>query len=399
MVKRRVCVVTGSRADYGLLVGLLTRLQNDNDLDLQLVATGMHLSPEFGMTCQQIEEDGFQIDSKVEMLVSSDSDIGVAKSMGLGVISASDALQSLSPDIVLVLGDRFEIFSFVLAAYYLRTPVAHIHGGEVTTGSLDDGVRHAITKLSTVHFVAAEPYRQRVIQLGESPSRVMCVGGLGVDNIVETQLLTRRELEAQLAFSLGAKSILVTYHPQTSKSTEVELDADALLAALSNLDDTVRIVFSRSNADTGGRKISQRIDQFVEQNASRAAVFTSLGQVRYWSLMREVDAVVGNSSSGILEAPTFHTPTVNIGDRQNGRVRCASIIDCPADSTEILASIHKALTPDFRSVCERVENPLGVGGASDKIVKALKNLTDEDLKTDKTFFDCYEHAKHCADSS
>lgn len=380
--KRKVCVVTGTRAEYGLLRYLMEEIDQSANLELQVIATGMHLSPEFGLTYRVIEKDGFKIDRKVEMLLSSDSAVGIAKATGLGMIGFADALEQLRPDILVVLGDRFEILAAVTAALFAKIPVAHLHGGETTEGSFDEGVRHAITKMSHFHFVAAEEYRNRVVQLGEDPSRVFEVGGFGVDGILRTPLLMRPELEQDLDFKLGERNLLITFHPVTLESATAETQFDALLSALSSFDDNVHFIFTLPNADTDGRCLISKINEFVKNNSQRAHSFASLGQVRYWSLLRLADAVVGNSSSGLLEAPTLRTPTVDIGDRQAGRLRSDSIIHCDPNEFAIREAIQQALTSDVQSRCQTVVSPYGLGGASGKTVKQLEiaDLTPELIK-------------------
>jgi GDP/UDP-N,N'-diacetylbacillosamine 2-epimerase (hydrolysing) len=294
-MSRRICVITGTRAEYGLLRWVMQGIKDDPTLELQIVATGMHLSPEFGLTYREIEHDGFEIDRKVEMLTSSDTPVGIAKSMGLGLISFSDALNQLKPDLILVLGDRFEIFSAVAAALVARIPVAHLHGGETTEGAFDEAIRHSITKMSHLHFVAAEEYRQRVIQLGEQPDRVFLVGGLGIDNIKRLKLLNRAELESSLDFKLGQKNLLVTFHPVTLETATAADQMKELLAALAELPDT-QLIFTMPNADTDGRALIKMVERFAAQH-SNARAYTSLGQLRYLSCIAHVDGVVGNSSS------------------------------------------------------------------------------------------------------
>ena len=310
-MKRKICVITGTRAEYGLLRRVVQGIQDDPELTLQIIATGMHLSPEFGLTYQVIEQDGFKIDRKVEILTSSDTPVGIAKSMGLGLIGFADALHDLHPDLMLVLGDRFEIFSAVSAALVAGIPVAHLHGGEATEGSIDEALRHSITKMSHLHFVAAEEYRQRVIQLGEHPDRVFLVGGLGADTIKHMQLLDRKALEQSLGLQLGEKSLLVTFHPVTLEAGTAADQMAELLAALDALPNT-HLIFTMPNADTHGRILIRMIEQFVAQHAN-ARAYVSLGQLRYLSCLSHVDGVVGNSSSGLLEAPSFQKGTINIG--------------------------------------------------------------------------------------
>lgn len=370
-MKRKICVVTGTRADYGLLRWVMQGIKDDPELTLQVIATGMHLSPEFGLTYQAIEDDGFCIDRKLEMLVSSDSTAGIAKSMGLGLIGFADALSELQPDLMVVLGDRFEIFSAVSAALVARIPVAHLHGGETTEGAFDEALRHSITKMSHLHFVATEEYRRRVIQLGEQPERVFLVGGLGIDNIKRLKLLDRTELEASLDFKLGPKNLLITFHPVTLESATAAKQMEELLAALSALPDT-NLVFTMPNADADGRLLIKMVEQFVAQHAN-ARAYNSLGQLRYLSCLAHVDGVIGNSSSGLLEAPSLKKGTINIGDRQRGRVQAASVINCQPDRRSIAAALDKLYSQAFQASLRQVSNPYGEGGASEKVVSALKN--------------------------
>lgn len=370
-MKRKICVITGTRAEYGLLRWVMEGIQDDSGLTLQIMATGTHLSPEFGLTFREIEQDGFQIDRKVEMLTSSDTPVGIAKSMGLGLIGFADALNELHPDLIVVLGDRFEIFSAVSAALVARIPVAHVHGGETTEGSIDEGLRHSITKMSHLHFVAAEEYRQRVIQLGEQPDRVFMVGGLGVDNIKRMKLLDREALEQSLGIQLGEKSLLVTFHPVTLETGTAADQMAALLAVLDGLHDT-QLVFTMPNADTDGRLLITMIEQFVAQHANSRA-YTSLGQLRYLSCLAHVDGVVGNSSSGLLEAPSFQKGTINIGDRQRGRLQAASVINCEPTRESITTALKHLYSAGFHTGLRNVRNPYGEGGASEKILATLKS--------------------------
>lgn len=380
----RVCVVTGSRAEYGLLRWVMQFIHDKPDLDLQVIATGMHLSPEFGLTYRSIENDGFRINRKVEMLTSSDSQVGVAKSMGLGLIGFADALNDLNPDLVLVLGDRYEILSAVCAAHIARIPVAHVHGGERTEGAVDEAIRHSITKMSHLHFVAAEEYRRRVIQLGESPERVFLVGGLGVDCVDRMNLLDRQGLEASLGFSLGPKSLLVTFHPVTLEEETASKQLKELLKALSIRDDT-RIIFTLPNADTDGRILVRMIEDFVAKHHN-AHAFISMGQLRYLSCMAHVDGVVGNSSSGLIEAPCFKKGTVNIGDRQRGRLKASSVIDCDPDCLSISQALDKLYSQQFQDSLSDVQNPYGSPGASKKIVEIIFSLRPSRSQK-KTFYD------------
>ncbi len=368
---RKICVITGTRAEYGLLRWVMQGIKDDPELILQVIATGMHLSPEFGLTYREIEQDGFQIDRKVEMLISSDTPAGIAKSMGLALIGFADALQELQPDLIVVLGDRFEIFAAVSAALVARIPVAHLHGGERTEGAFDDAIRHSITKMSHLHFVAAEEYRQRVIQLGEQPDRVFLVGGLGIDNIKRLPLLDRAALEASLGFTLGRKSLLITFHPVTLEAATAAEQMEELLASLEALEDT-QLIFTMPNADTDGRILISMVKEFVAHH-SNARAYTSLGQLRYLSCVAHVDGVVGNSSSGLAEVPSFKKGTINIGDRQRGRLQAASVITCEPNQKAITAALEKLYSADFQAALGKVVNPYGDGGAGDKVLETIKN--------------------------
>lgn len=386
-MKRRVCVVTGTRAEYGLLYWLLKEIEADKDLELQLIATGMHLSPEFGLTYQTIEKE-FKINKKIEMLLSSDTSVGISKSMGLAQISFSEAYEELQPDMVVVLGDRYEIFSATSAAMIAKIPIAHLHGGEKTEGAFDESIRHSITKMSHLHFTATNEYKNRVIQLGEHPSRVFNVGGMGIENIKRLKLLSKDEFEKSIEFKLNSKNILVTFHPVTLENSTAKEQFQQLLDAIDELEDT-NIIFTKANSDTDGRVINQMIDEYVNKNSNKSVVFTSLGQLRYLSALQYVDAVVGNSSSGLAEAPSFKIGTINIGDRQKGRIKASSVIDCEPNKDSILNSFEKLYSKEFPETLKTTINPYGDGYASKKIVEILKNV---DLKNilKKSFYDLKE---------
>ncbi len=377
MPTRKVCVITGTRAEYGNLRWVMEGIRNTPGLELQVIATGMHLSPEFGLTYRDIERDGFLIDRKVEMLLSSDTSAGLAKSMGMGMIGIGAALYEIKPDVVLVIGDRFEMFSAVAAAMVARIPVAHLHGGEATEGAIDEPIRHSITKMSHLHFVAAEEYRRRVIQLGEHPDRVFLVGGLGVDAIRKSTLLDRESLENSLGLRLADRNLLVTFHPTTLENSTSAQQMTELLAALAPLEDT-RLIFTMPNADTDGRVLFELINNFVAEH-SNARVFTSLGQLRYLSCIRHADGVVGNSSSGLAEAPTFAKGTINIGDRQRGRLKASSVIDCAPERSAISAALAYLYSPSFQASLATVRNPYGDGGATERVVKTLATVSLNDI--------------------
>ncbi len=375
-MKKRICVVTGSRAEYNLLYWLLRYFQDSSHLILQIIATGMHLSHEYGYTIQDIESDGFHVDKKVDMKLTSNTSVGITKSMGLGMAGFADALADLRPDIILVLGDRYEIYAACTAAMIAKIPIAHLHGGETTEGAFDEAIRHSITKMSHLHFVATDEYRQRVIQLGEEPSRVFCVGGLGVDNISRTKLLSREDLEKVLDFQLGEHNLLATFHPVTLEKNS-ELQMNELLAALSELNNT-KIVFTMPNSDPEGRKLSKLIKKFCEQN-DNAVFYLSLGQLRYLSCVQHFDGVIGNSSSGLLEVPSFKKGTINIGNRQLGRLSADSVINCAPERESIRLALRKLFSNNFKAKLKNVVNPYGKGGASKIILETIENIKIEDI--------------------
>ncbi len=381
---KKICVVTGSRAEYGLLRWVMEDIKQSRKLQLQVIATGTHLSPEFGNTYRDIEADQFNIDRKLEILVSSDTPNGVTKSMGLAMISFADALKELNPDIVLVLGDRYEIFCAVSAAMVACIPIAHLHGGEVTEGAIDESIRHSITKMSHLHFTATETYRNRVIQLGEQPNNVFHVGSLGIDSLLKLKFLSLNALQDSLGFTLGEKNLLITFHPVTRDKDSSIQQMRELLSALSMLTDT-QLIFTMPNADACGRTLTQMVDDFVENNLN-AYAFSSLGQLRYLSCVKHVDGVVGNSSSGIIEVPTLNKGTVNIGDRQRGRVKAESVIDCEPNRQSIYQAIQILYSEQFRQKLNNLDNPYGIGGASHNITQILENLPLE-MSVRKRFHD------------
>ncbi len=388
MSKRKICVVTGTRAEYGLLYWLMKEIRADKDLTLQVIATGTHFSPEFGSTYRVIEEDGFSIDARVEMLLSSDTPTGVAKSMGVGMIGFADAFERLNPDLLVLLGDRFEMLAAASSAMAERIPIAHLHGGESTEGAIDEAIRHAITKMSQLHFVAAEPYRQRVIQLGEDPSRVFNFGATAIDNIKNLKLMTKKQLESSLGFNLGKRSFLVTYHPVTLGSRGPEHAMRELFKALDSFPEA-QIILTRPNADAGGREIIRMIDNYASKHPGRVMVSASLGQLKYLSAMKYVDAVIGNSSSGIIEAPALKKPAVNIGDRQRGRLKAPSVIDTEEKAEAISVAIKKALSSDFQRSLAKVLSPYGDGNSSVRIKNHLKKAELKNILL-KRFFDIAE---------
>lgn len=381
MANRKICVVTGSRADYGLLYWLMKDIQTDPDLTLQVVATGMHLSPEFGLTLGVIEADGFMIDRRVEMLLSSDSAVGVTKSIGLGVIGFADALAELRPDVMVLLGDRFEILAAAQAALIARVPLAHIAGGDTTEGAFDESIRHAITKMAHLHFVTHSEAERRVRQLGENPANVYNVGSPGIDYIRRFAPMARADLQRELDFRFRQRNLLVTFHPVTLGHESSLHQLDELLAALDGLGPNYGILLTLPNADTEGRLMISAIERFTGER-DNARAYASLGQARYLSVMATVDAVVGNSSSGLYEAPSLKKPTVNIGDRQKGRLAATSVVHCPAERGAIASALDKALAMD----CRDVVNPYGDGSSSERILAVLKKLVAPEALLRKPFF-------------
>jgi GDP/UDP-N,N'-diacetylbacillosamine 2-epimerase (hydrolysing) len=392
-MSRKICIATGTRAEFGLLRWLMEAINYQPELTLQIIATGMHLSPEFGSTYQEIEEAGFTIDAKVEMLLGSDTTTAITKSMGLGLIGFADAFESLAPDMLVVLGDRFEIFAAASAAMIAGIPVAHLHGGETTEGAFDEAIRHSITKMSHLHFVAADEYRRRVIQLGEDPGRVFNVGGMGLDAIKRIKLLSREELERSLDFALGEKSLLITFHPVTLEGGASSVaQMQELLAALGELKNT-SLIFTMPNADTSGRELGALVQQFAKKH-TRAKVFTSLGQLRYFSCLAQVDGVVGNSSSGLLEAPAFKVGTVNIGDRQKGRLKAKSVIDCEPKRESILNALTTLESTSFKSQLATSINPYGDGNAVDRILRVLEQYPLDSIRK-KRFYNVRVYDLDC----
>lgn len=382
-MKRKIAVFTGSRAEYGLLYWLMKDLQSSGDVELQLIVSGMHLSAEFGETWRQITEDGFNIDAKVEMLLSSDSAVGIVKSMGVGTLGFADALDRLRPDILVVLGDRFEALAIAQAALIMRIPIAHLHGGEITEGAYDDAIRHAISKMAYLHFVAAEPYRQRVIQMGEAPERVFNVGAVGVDHLLRAPKMSIEQLRENLGFDLRSPYMVVTYHPVTLMAEDPQESFTALLEALDDFPEH-QVIFTYPNADNGGRAIIPMLEAYAWSRPNRVLAIQSLGFKRYLSAISMASVVVGNSSSGIIEVPAFGIPTVNIGVRQKGRLAADSVLHCEPSIDSIKRTVRRALTPEFGATCKITINPYGSGNASDAIFRILK---DYDGTFHKSFFD------------
>ena len=381
---RKLCVVTGSRAEYGLMSRLMQLIKVDNDLELQVIATNMHLSPEFGLTYKEIEGDGFIINKKVYMLLSSDTSNATAKSTGLGIIGFADAYEDLKPDMLLVLGDRYEILAAVTAALFYKIPIIHLHGGEITEGAYDDAIRHAITKMSHLHFTSTEEYRQRIIQMGEDPETVYYVGALGCDNIRHIPLMDKDELEESLRFKLDRNTIMVTYHPATMESNTAEKQFSELLNAIDKFKD-LKVIFTMPNSDTDGRIIINLIKRYVEKNPLKAVEFSSLGAKRYLSVLQYIGGVVGNSSSGIVEVPSFHIPTINIGDRQKGRIAAKTVINCLPNAEDIKNVLQQILQPEYLESIKDIQNPYDKKDTAKEILKVIKN-TDL-ISTSKKFYD------------
>ncbi|KZK65102.1 UDP-N-acetyl glucosamine 2-epimerase [Shewanella baltica] len=389
-MSRKICVVSATRAEYGLLKPLLTAIHYDVDLILQLVVTGTHLSPEFGYTLKEIQKDPYPIAKKIEILLSSDSAVGVSKSMGLAQISFAEAFDDLRPDLVLVLGDRYELLPIVLAANIAHIPVAHLSGGELTEGVMDELFRHAITKLAHLHFAAIEDYRQRIIQMGEHPSRVFTVGEAGLDNIREMTLMNKAEIEESLQCPLKSKNLIITYHPDSHDNLEaIKQSFRTILAALDTLEDTL-LIFTKANSDIGGRLINELIDEYVSLNPRKSLGFTSLGQRRYLSLLQYVDAVVGNSSSGIVETPSFKLPSINIGPRQQGRIRANSTIDVECETQALTTALSTIYNEAFLATVKQTQNPYDQGGSSLKIKEIIKQFDLSNLEM-KRFYDLPKH--------
>ncbi len=385
MKKRKICIVTGTRAEYGLLYWLMREIAADETMELQIVVTGAHLSSEFGLTYRVIEKDGFHIDERVEMLLSSDTPVGVTKSMGVEMISFADVLNRLRPDIMVLLGDRYELFVAAAAALVANVPIAHIHGGEITEGAIDDAIRHCITKLSHIHFASMPEHCRRIIQMGESPSRVYEVGITGIDNIVRMEFLSHSALEEAVQFSLGERFFLVTYHPVTVLGCQTQNALQNLFAALEFFPD-YQVLFTKSNSDVGGREINRWIDEYAAEQKSRVCVRTSLGQRNYLSAMKYAAVVVGNSSSGLLEAPVMKKATVNIGNRQKRRHRERSVIDCSEQKEEIIGALQKALSPEFQQEIQDMTIPHSDGKIAINMKNILRDIPLEGL-FQKRFFD------------
>ena len=376
MSKRKICVVTGTRAEYGLFYPILKKIEKSDKLELQLIASTMHLSSEFGLTYKQIEQDGFKIDDKIENLLSVDSKSAIAKSTGLATILLSDSFTRLNPDVVLLLGDRFETFAAALTAMLLNIPIAHIHGGEITQGAVDEQIRHAITKMSHIHFTSTQEYKHRIIQMGENKDNIFNVGAPGIDNIMNLELLSKDDLEKDLNWYFGEKSALFTYHPITLENTDLNKDIDKILRSIKESD--LNILFTYANSDDNGRLINSKIEVFCKKNPKKYKLVKSLGQLRYLSAMKYVDILIGNTSSGIIEAASFKKPVVNIGNRQKGRLQSNNIVNCK------IKTLNSAIDEAMNLDCQDIVNIYGDGNSSSKIISVMENI---DLNIIKKFTD------------
>lgn len=381
---RKICFVTGTRAEYGLLSRLMRLVKEDKNLRLQVIATNMHLMPEYGETYKEIEKDGFTIDKKVYMHKPSDDAYGIISSMAEEMQGMNDALSELKPDILVLLGDRYEILVAAQVALIHRVPIAHIHGGEVTEGAFDDAIRHSVTKMSSLHFTSCEEYRHRVIQMGEQPSRVFDVGSLGVENIKAVPLMTKDELEASLDFKIDTQTILVTYHPVTLGGDPAK-DIREFLDALDQFKD-LKVIFTMPNSDTGRDAIALAVENYVEKHSNSAKAYTSLGLKRYLSTLQFVKAAVGNSSSGIIEVPSFGIPTLNIGDRQKGRLASKSVVNCGTSKDEVRAGLKLCLSEEMQKAAKTYKNPYAKPDTANLIYQELKNIELAGLNL-KTFYD------------
>ena len=382
---KNICVISGSRAEYGLLSNLMHSIEKSSKLNLQVVVTGMHLSPKFGLTYREIEKDGFIIDKKIDIKISNDSPSEITKSTGLGMIGFADAFVELKPELVILLGDRYEILAAAFSAFVARIPIGHIHGGESTQGAIDEAIRHSITKMSYWHFVATDEYKNRVIQLGENPSRVYNVGGLGVDSIKKSNLISKKELTNKMGIKFDKKNLLITYHPVTLEDGTSQKNFKSLINTLNELKDTY-LIFTLPNSDSDSQVIKIMIKDYVAKNRDRSISFSSMGNLNYLSLLQFVDGVVGNSSSGLLEAPTFKIGTINIGDRQTGRIKADSVIDCKPNQNSVSNAIKKLYSNRFQNKLKTVDNPYGAGKATEKIMAILnKAILPNELK--KEFYD------------
>lgn len=382
---RKICFFTGTRAEYGIMSRLMKAVNDVSDCQLQIIATNMHLSPEFGLTYREIEADGLKIDKKVIMLLSSDTPNAIVKSMGLGTIGFADALEDLQPDLCVILGDRYEMLAAAQTALIYQIPIAHIGGGNITEGAYDDAIRHSITKMSSLHFTSTEDSRKRIIQMGEQPDKVFWTGSLGVDNIKQMPVMPLDELERSLSIKLGDKFLLVTFHPVTMEKNTAEQQCKDLLEALTTVIDDYKILFTLPNSDTDGRIIISLINDFVKQNQERCIAVKSLGQKRYYSAMRYATAIVGNSSSGLIEAPSFHIPTLNIGNRQEGRTRGDSVIDVQADRISIEEGLRRLLTKETIESAKSCSNPYSKENSMESVLKIITTYPLDNLGKKKFY--------------
>lgn len=384
-MKKKISILTATRAEYGLLKPIILKLNQIEEFEVKIVATGAHLSPEFGLTYKEIEEDGFTVDRKIEMLVSADTPSSISKSMGLAMISFADYFCEISPDLLIVLGDRYETLAVVIAAMNQKIPIVHLYGGETTEGAIDEAIRHAITKLSYIHCTSTEEYRKRVIQLGEDPMRVFNVGAIGIENVLNEKLLSKEDLENELKIDLSKPYSVVTFHPVTLEKNSSQQQIISLLEVCKNYKE-INFIFTKSNADAEGRIINKFIDKYEEENKNIVA-FTSLGVRRYLSALKYSSFVMGNSSSGLVEAPSFGIPTINIGDRQKGRMQANSIINCEPISKNIIEAIELALSKEFCDRAKKTKNPYGDGNTSDKVIEIIKKYLNNRIDLKKKFYD------------
>lgn len=384
---KKVCVITATRAEYGLLRNTIKQIDEDSDLELSLVVTGAHLSRSFGYTVKEIENDHFPIAARIDILLEADSAAAISKTMGIAMISFADFLEKENPDMLLVLGDRYELIPFCSCALVAKIPIAHIAGGESTEGAIDECVRHCVTKMSYLHFAGCEEYRQRIIQLGEAPERVFNYGDTGVENIEKMFFLSKSDLEKEINFRLDRPYAVVTFHPETLSNNSISRQCQELFCAIEKFPN-MKFIFTKANADAGGREINQYIDEFVSRHKENCIAFQSLGLLRYLSLVKYSDLVLGNSSSGIIEAPCFDVPTVNVGKRQEGRLRAKSVIDCNTAELEIVDAMNQALSRSFRTSILECQNPYGGGNTSYKIVQTIKDfIYNKSITVEKRFYD------------
>mgnify|MGYP001021840459 CR=1 FL=1 len=385
-MKKIISILTATRAEYGLLKPIIKKLMITEEYDIRIAVTGMHLSPEYGLTYQEIEKDGFSIDKKIDILLCSGNPTAVSKSMGLALISFSEYFEELKPNLLLVLGDRYETLAVCIAAMNARIPIAHLHGGEITEGLIDEAIRHSITKMSYLHFTSTEEYKRRVIQLGENPGRVFNVGAVGIEAISQMKFMDLKEFEQSVDFEIKGKLALLTFHPVTLENDTAQKQFHHILQALDEFDD-LQIIITKANADAGGAAINRMIDEYADKNRGKCRAFYSLGQERYLNAMNRCDFIIGNSSSGIIEAPSFKKPTINIGDRQKGRVQAKSVINCGPIKSEIVSAIKKAMSKDFLATLSDMENPYGNGNVSAKVISVINEYLKQEISLKKQFYD------------